>query len=211
MKGDFTRVTFDPAKHYSRVLMQQGRVQLDADWNEQADILLHYLRTLAADLIGPFGAPPKKDGTAGEGFKLEFRSKAGGGTSDFALLPGRYYVDGIVVENPREWIYSDDETPGNPLPRKLEEPERYLLYLDVWERHVIYLQDELLREVALLGPDTATRSKVVWRVRAANQTPNNQAHPPRAKLLVHPGGLERVGAAVASPPARTAQGTGQTR
>ena len=36
MKGDYSRDTFDPAKHFTRVLMQQGRVQLDADWNEQA-------------------------------------------------------------------------------------------------------------------------------------------------------------------------------
>ena len=35
-RGDFTRDTFNPLKHFSRVLMQQGRVQLDADWNEQA-------------------------------------------------------------------------------------------------------------------------------------------------------------------------------
>ena len=57
MKGDFSRDTFDPTKGFSRVLMQQGRVQLDADWNEQAAILLHYLRTLAADLIGPCAGP----------------------------------------------------------------------------------------------------------------------------------------------------------
>ena len=42
MKGDFSRRTFDPQKHFSRVLMQQGRVQLDADWNEQAAIQLHH-------------------------------------------------------------------------------------------------------------------------------------------------------------------------
>ena len=35
MKGDFSRLTFDPTKHFSGVRMQQGRVQLDADWNEQ--------------------------------------------------------------------------------------------------------------------------------------------------------------------------------
>ena len=52
MKGDFTRWTFDPQKRFSQVLMQQGRVQLDADWNEQTSILLHYLRTLAAHIIG---------------------------------------------------------------------------------------------------------------------------------------------------------------
>src|SRR6185295_1378885 len=58
-----------------------------------------------------------------------------------------------------------------------EKGKPYFLYLDVWERHVIYLQDELLREVALLGPDTATRSKVVWRVRATQKTPDNAAIP----------------------------------
>lgn len=38
MKGDFIRNTFDLLKHYSRVLMQQGRVRVDADWNEQNSI-----------------------------------------------------------------------------------------------------------------------------------------------------------------------------
>ena len=37
-RGDFSRDTFDPSKHFLRVLMQQGRVSLDADWNEQTDI-----------------------------------------------------------------------------------------------------------------------------------------------------------------------------
>src|SRR5271169_5299636 len=57
MKADLTRNTFDPFQHFDRVLLQQGRVQLDADWNEQAAILLHYLQALAADLIGPQGGP----------------------------------------------------------------------------------------------------------------------------------------------------------
>lgn len=57
MKGDFTRETYDPAKHYRRVLMQQGRVQLDADWNEQTEIVLHYLRVLTRDVIGPDAGP----------------------------------------------------------------------------------------------------------------------------------------------------------
>src|SRR5947199_309285 len=57
MKADFTRDTFNPLKHFSRVLMQQGRVQLDADWNEQTAILLYYLRNLGADLIGRHGGP----------------------------------------------------------------------------------------------------------------------------------------------------------
>jgi hypothetical protein len=61
-RGDFSRLTFDPAKHYSSVLMQQGRVQLDADWNEQVDIAAHRLRTLAMDTIGATGAPAGSSG-----------------------------------------------------------------------------------------------------------------------------------------------------
>ena len=34
MAEDITRSTFNPAKHYSGVRQQQGRVSLDADWNE---------------------------------------------------------------------------------------------------------------------------------------------------------------------------------
>ncbi|HEY0555605.1 MAG TPA: DUF6519 domain-containing protein [Thermoanaerobaculia bacterium] len=55
MKGDFSRRTFDRQRHFRSVRMQRGRVQLDADWNEQAEVLLHRLETLAADLIGPSG------------------------------------------------------------------------------------------------------------------------------------------------------------
>ncbi len=57
MNGDLSRVTFDPLKHFTRVITQQGRVQMDADANEQVAILLHYLRALAADLIGQHGGP----------------------------------------------------------------------------------------------------------------------------------------------------------
>jgi len=57
MKADLTRITFEPSKHFSRVIMQQGRVQLDADWNEQAAILSHYLQALTADVIGPNSSP----------------------------------------------------------------------------------------------------------------------------------------------------------
>jgi hypothetical protein len=35
---DYSRKTFDPAKRYSGVIMQEGHVQTDADSNESADI-----------------------------------------------------------------------------------------------------------------------------------------------------------------------------
>jgi hypothetical protein len=154
MRGDFSRDTYDRLKHFSRVLQQQGRVQVDADWNEQTAIIMHYLRTLAADLIGPFGGPE-----GGLGFAI---AEAKGHT--FTIGAGRYYVDGILCENEREGATYDaqDDLPFAP---PLKTGTRYIAYLDVWERHVTALEDDDIREKALGGPDTATRAKVVWQVK----------------------------------------------
>ncbi len=157
MKGDFSRETFDSAKHFSRVLQQQGRVQLDADGNEQAAILLHYLRTLAADLIGPFAGP-----TGSKGFEI-LTVKDG----DFTIGKGRYYVDGILCENEQATSYKTQKDFPVDHDVKIEGTE-YLVYLDVWERHITALEDDYIREKALGGPDTATRTKVVWQVKVDN-------------------------------------------
>ncbi|MGH3388372.1 MAG: DUF6519 domain-containing protein [Actinomadura sp.] len=167
MQGDFSRVTFDPAKHFSAVLTQQGRVPLDADANEQGAILLHYLRTLAADLIGPAGTPAEAPDGPG-GFQVEIAP--GAGTPDLTIGPGRYYVDGLLCENAGGTTYltqpdghlepadPDDRLPDGELP--------YLVYLRVWERLITALEDPSIREIALsdLGPDTAARARVVWQV-----------------------------------------------
>src|SRR5262245_18680789 len=64
VKGDFTRSTFRPDKHYCSVRLQQGRVQLDADSNEQADIAEHRGETAALDVIGQSGGPGRSSGFA---------------------------------------------------------------------------------------------------------------------------------------------------
>ena len=55
MKGDFSRVSYYQKKHYSGVLMQQGRVQTDADWNEQEAIQRRRTQVEARDVIGRTG------------------------------------------------------------------------------------------------------------------------------------------------------------
>src|SRR3954454_16095531 len=80
MKGDFTRSTWNPTKRYSGVRQQQGRVQTDADWNEQVDIGTYLSETSLGDLIGRCGAP-----RTGGGFKVRLNgdatdpTRAGGG------------------------------------------------------------------------------------------------------------------------------------
>jgi Family of unknown function (DUF6519) len=186
MKGDFTRNTFNRARHYSRVLMQQGRVQLDADWNEQHAILLNYLRTLTRDIVGPHAGPTDDCGfeiitdetsprldviVADEDYRNQLRAAIGNG--DFVIGPGRYYVDGILVENERAILYS--KQPGHPsggLPslEDLKKAKGVLIYLDVWERHVTCIEDDHIREVALEGPDTCTRAQVVWQVKVLTES-----------------------------------------
>ncbi len=166
MKGDFSRPTFNPKKHYTRVLMQQGRVHLDADWNEQADIQAYYLRSLAIDLIGPHGGPVSNCGFEISAPVHSQRNERPGpdipGAGDFVVGRGRYYVNGILCENEADCLFSEQPHASPPLLKA----GRYLIYLDVWERHITHLEDPSLREVALGGPDTATRSQVVWTVKA---------------------------------------------
>src|SRR5262245_37851111 len=64
MRGDFSRVTFRPENHFSGVLLQQGRVQLDAEFNEHVDIEAYRDRATARDVIGRAGAPQDGGGFA---------------------------------------------------------------------------------------------------------------------------------------------------
>lgn len=93
MKGDFTRSTFRFQNHYSSVRMQQGRLQLDADWNEQIDIQRHLLQMQARDMIGQFGVPLADPSTA-----LSFKIGITDDGQDLTINPGRIYVDGILCE-----------------------------------------------------------------------------------------------------------------
>jgi hypothetical protein len=180
MKGDFTRDTFDPSKHFTRVLMQQGRVQLDSDWNEQASILLHSLRALAADLIGPFGGPgdnfgfqiftavkktgaePLKGELPADDARLRDAHIVSFDTGELLIGKGRYYVGGLLCENDGHVLYTRQaDAPG----RTTLNTGFHLAYLDVWEHLVTHLEDDSIREVALGGPDTAARARVVWQVK----------------------------------------------
>lgn len=161
MKGDITRFTFDPKKHYSSVRMQQGRVQLDADWNEKEDIRLHHERTIVRDVFGLCGGPIDN-----AGFQIIYDREKG----DFLIGKGRYYVDGILCENEDKIHYMDQPDYWPEKPSKDLSEGFYLAYLDVWERHITAVEDPDIREDALGGPDTTTRTKTVWQVMIVRQS-----------------------------------------
>lgn len=179
MTGDFSRITFDPHKHYSSVRMQQGRVQLDSDWNEQADIVRHNLETQLHDLLGS-DAGPEHDA----GFAITLSTDSRHATC--WIGQGRYYVDGTLCENNARIPF--DQQPDYPsamLPSGMADGTHYLVYLDVWQRSITWIEDPSLREIALGGLDTATRTKTVWQARllklssAQVQELEHHAHNPR--------------------------------
>ncbi|NHB84418.1 hypothetical protein G7085_06865 [Tessaracoccus sp. HDW20] len=171
MNGDFTRDTYRGRNHYTRVLMQQGRVQLDADWNEQAAIGHERLRMLAADLIGPHGGPVSNCGfqlvsnpdllenlkdDLGRPLRPERIKELTARMQDGDLLigQGRYYVDGLQAQCDTWQTYGeqlgypfDDGTTVD----ELQGARGALVYLDVWERHVSGAERADLLEVALAG------------------------------------------------------------
>lgn len=171
MSGDYTRFTFNRRNHYSGVRQQQGRVQLDSDWNEAIDIIKHRQRVQALDTFGPVGVPFLTNDKA---FKVSVISGPSG--PDIAIEPGRLYVDGILVEAFKDETPSYLHQPFLPDPmsaKGLPPPSKppkfptgsYLVYLDVWEREVTYVEQPLLLDVALGGADTATRTQTVWQLR----------------------------------------------
>jgi hypothetical protein len=174
MHGDFSQLTFSPLRRFSSVLRLQGRVELDADSNEATAILLHYMRTLASDLIGPYGGP-----VGGAGFEIG-ASRHGGRLAGMTIGFGRYYVDGLLVENHArggapaglDYFAQPDahlDPERDPLPPELPT----LAYLKVWERFVSAVEDPGIRDVALGpgAPESAARTKVAWQVLATPYVP----------------------------------------
>ena len=89
MKADLSRHSFRQRNHYTKVLSEQGRLTIDADSNEQLHIQAYLDRTTNVDVIGRCGAP-----VTGGGFALAPTADG----RDLFVLPGRFYVDGILCE-----------------------------------------------------------------------------------------------------------------
>lgn len=163
MKGDFSRIRFEPNKHYTDVLDQQGRVALDADHNEQRFIDAHRRTVETIDVIGEFGAPVHD-----AGFGIDLTPKG------LVIGAGRYYVHGLLCENDKPLGY--DEQPfligggSVPVSMAFEEMRRtrssacLRVWLEVWQRLVTALDDRCLGEPALGQADTTVRLQTVWRV-----------------------------------------------
>ncbi|HFE32034.1 MAG TPA: right-handed parallel beta-helix repeat-containing protein, partial [Gammaproteobacteria bacterium] len=184
MSFDLSRKIFNPLEDYLGVVMQQGRVQTDADWNTLVAQFKRRLQAGSLDTFGPSAVPRE----TADGFLIT------GSATDPEIGAGRLYVDGLLAENHTETLKWDarlaetsgtarlsgarlDAAPTGPAgttpytdqpyfpdPPALPADETTLLYVDVWQRDITYLQDAGLVDAAV-GVDTTARQQTVWQVK----------------------------------------------
>ena len=148
MAADFSRVRINPLADWAGVELQQGRVLLDADFNELVAVVDRRLRALASDVLGR----ATHSQTTPDAFKLSPVAGA------FSIGRGRMYVDGLLAENHgradpaqrafdpllAETVYTQDpgyaEQPWLQPPPALPTSGRHLVYLDVWQRELTHVE-----------------------------------------------------------------------
>ena len=156
---DISRAAFDPRKQYASVRMQQGRVIVDDDWNENERITNEDLRRSRVEIIGAAGSPD-------QGFHVSNPQITAQGI-DFDLAAGSFYLGGLRLElhQPQTFRLQHDVLqapgPGGSTPGGERTDLAVLL---TYQQPVSAVEDNELFEVALGGPDTTTRLRTMQRV-----------------------------------------------
>jgi hypothetical protein len=151
--------------------MQQGRVTVEADWNEEEQVVNEEMRKEALDFVGHNGTPDN-------GYRID----TGQALFDFSVSNGTMYVGGMRAFLAESLQYSDqsdwlDHSGGDPdwvdVPTLGNAPpQREFIYLYLREQEVSAVEDLALREVALGGPDTAQRVRLIQHIVRLKTDPN---------------------------------------
>jgi hypothetical protein len=176
MAADRARVSYDPGRKWRGVIAQQGRVTVEADWNEAAAICADRDRQLTLDAVGTVGTP---DG----GYAVTAVSAAGSPAEpegsplaavpgDLVIWPGTLYLGGerldldgpVVYSAQPDWL--DHSTDPLWVPPAVPAPDPAgtgyeLIYLLASEQEVSAVEDPALADVALGGPDTMARQRIL--------------------------------------------------
>ncbi len=146
MSADIARFTYDPTRQYRSVIRQQGRVTLEADANEGAILASETLRVETIDLVGPAAAVGSGYAVSASGNTLTI------GAGVFYLGGWRLELDApMSVDDQPDWL----DQPAAPAATTM------VVALLLTEQSVCAVEDHALREVALGGPDSAARSRLM--------------------------------------------------
>jgi hypothetical protein len=178
---DISRFLFQPRKRYSGVRMQQGRVLLDSDWNENERIDSEEARRTLLDIVCA-------KGSSNQGFlvlepidapaAVTLPDQTSVQSYNFSWANGSFYLGGFRFETETEeneperflqqqdWLQIDASASNLPLLPSLTgtQVRHDLVYLRGWEQCVTAVEDSELRERALGGPDSSIRNRLTRRV-----------------------------------------------
>lgn len=178
MKGDFSKLDFNPADNFTGVLYQQGRVFSDQDGNAEAQIEGHLRTTLAQDAIGSnVAAVPA---AVANSFKVT-QAESDGTNVTVTFKPGRVWADGVPLQagGTADLVL---QAPyfgppiQNPMPAvsSIAAGVRDAVILEVWEEAFSAYQDPAqLIEPALGGVDTTERVKVQFGLKLLRLGPGD--------------------------------------
>ena len=186
MPSDRSRRTDGLRDGYTGVVAQQGRVTVDRDFNDEHGFVAGRIEAEACDVIGPCGTPDN-------GFTISIAQTSPPGLPlwsppppfspptphafDFLISPGTMYVGGqrAVFEvrpagHPVTYSYYDqpDWIPPSIIgftDEILRDRGRELVFLFLAEQEIGAIEDSDLLDVALGGPDTTQRVRLLRRVR----------------------------------------------
>jgi len=147
------------------MVSQQGRVLLEADHNEGQRLFTEETRHEALDFVGPCGTPD-------DGYAIT------PGVADFTIGAGTMYVGGLRATLEASEQYGQqpdwlDTVEVAPWAEGLWQPPaalagKFEANLVLREHEVTAVEDPALRDVALGGPDSAGRTRMLQRVVAAD-------------------------------------------
>ena len=173
MPSDRARLTYDPSRKWRALIAQQGRVTVESDWNESAALQAELDRQIAADFVGPLGTPS----TPAPGYLV---AQIGGG-QDLTISAGTLYVGGerldlhapITYGAQAEWLDASSDPLWSLVPTG--NPGHELVYLVAFEQEVSAVEDPALADVALGGPDTMGRLRIIQHVVRQQLTPETSS------------------------------------
>src|SRR5262249_33247885 len=157
----------------------------EADWNEAQEIISEEMRTEVLDIVGPSGTPDN-------GYALNLPAQATQPPFDFTVGPGTLYVGGVrvfldqpvVYSNQKEWLDDTSDPAWVDFTQANTTPFQEFVYLLLREQEVSVVEDSALREVALGGPDTAQRMRVLQHIVRLNVRLSAQASDCAAALVM---------------------------
>lgn len=169
MAGDRARVSYDPSRKWRGLIAQQGRVTVEADWNEAAMIADERDRKVALDVVGPFATPDRGYAVTAVAHEDEDERSA---LRHLAIGPGTLYLGGERLDLHERVHYGDQPDWLDHSTDPMWEPSRAhhdrevrheLVYLLAAEQEVSAVEDPALADVALGGPDTMQRRRILQR------------------------------------------------